>query len=91
MNIPSPITTGYTVYTKSNCGWCRRAKNMLLHATLYNCDDFLKKDRAIFLKQMGSFIGKEYHTFPMVFFNGEFIGGYEDTKKHIDFNTSLDF
>jgi len=91
MSVPVPTTSGYTVYTKSNCGWCRRVKNMLLNTTVYNCDDFLKKDRETFLKQMDDLTRKEFRTFPMVFFNGEFVGGYEDTKQHIDFNTSLDF
>jgi len=91
MNIPIPSKNGYTVYTKTKCGWCRRTKNMLLDANIYNCDTFLEIDKTTFLNNMDSFTGKEHRTFPMVFYNGEFIGGYEDTKQHIDFNTTLDF
>ena len=34
--------------------------------------------------------GKEYRTFPMVFFNREFVGGYEEVKFKIDTELTFD-
>ena len=83
--------TGYTIYTKSECGWCRRVKEMLPEATVFNCDSYLESDKETFLTEMASRIGKEHRTFPMVFYDGGFIGGYEDTKKFVDFDITKDF
>lgn len=90
MNIPN-IQQGYVIYTKSNCGWCRRAKEMLVEAVVVNCDAFLESNKAEFLREMGQRVGKEHRTFPMVFYEGRFIGGYEDTKNFVDFDITKDF
>lgn len=91
MDIPNVSDTGYTVYTKSECGWCRRVKELLPDALIINCDAFLKEDRSKFLEKMRLAIGKEHRTFPMVFYDGAFIGGYEDTKNFVDFDITKDF
>ena len=91
MDIPKVQETGYTIYTKSECGWCRRVKEMLPEATVFNCDSFLESNKENFLHEMSKKIGKEHRTFPMVFYEGGFIGGYEDTKKFRDFDINLEF
>ena len=91
MDIPSLQSSGYTVYTKSECGWCRRTKEMIPDGLFIHCDEYLKTDKDAFLKEMAKRIGKEYRTFPMVFYDGGFVGGYEDTKKIIDFDITKDF
>lgn len=91
MDISKVETNGYTIYTKSNCGWCRRTKEMLPGAPVINCDEYLEKDKDGFLNEMAKRIGREHRTFPMVFYDGGFIGGYEDTKNFIDFDITKDF
>jgi glutaredoxin len=91
MKIPALQQNGYTVYTKSECGWCRRTKVLLPEAVVFNCDKHLEFDKDAFLTEMAHRIGKEYRTFPMVFFEGVFIGGYEDTQDFVDFDITKDF
>lgn len=88
--IPEP-SLGFTIYAKASCGYCRRAKEMLPEARVVDCDGYLSTDRDTFLKSMDLKTGRTYRTFPMVFHNGTFIGGYEDTKEFKDFNLSEDF
>jgi glutaredoxin len=45
-----------------------------------NCDEFLLENKEEFLNLMKSLIGYEYKTFPMIFKDGRFIGGYNKTK-----------
>ena len=82
---------GFTIYAKSSCGYCRRAKEMLPGAFVINCDGYLGTNREIFLRTMDKRTGTLYRTFPMVFHNKAFIGGYEDTKNFTDFNLDKDF
>lgn len=80
---PHPIESGYTIYTKRNCPYCTKVKLLLDSETptYINCDSFLvapeMKDR--FLAFICEVAGRPYATFPMVFHNGVFIGGYSDT------------
>jgi len=91
MEIPKVQEKGYAIYSKSECGWCRRVKELIPDGTIINCDSYLESDKETFLTEMASRIGKEHRTFPMVFYDGGFIGGYEDTKKFVDFDITKDF
>ena len=88
MNIPRPTHNSYTIYIKSGCVYCANAKALLQNERpqplVVNCDDYLAYNKQAFLNQMQVFIGYEYRTFPMIFKNGEFIGGYTETKKSYD-------
>ena len=86
-----PSLTGYTIYTKSECGYCRRAKELLPKAVVINCDVYLEKERIAFLLKMDEFSKAAPRTFPMIFSDGVFVGGYDEIKKKIDFNTTVDF
>jgi len=86
MNIsfPEPVSYGYTIYIKSGCPYCERVKYLLQNVSpqpLYiDCDPFLTFNRSkflFFIKQLTG--GLEYKTFPMVFLNKYFIGGYNET------------
>lgn len=78
----------YVIYTKSGCDFCRKLKNLLTLEnktfTEINCDQHLIKNRQSFLSSMKTIIGKEWKTFPMVFVNSIFIGGYTETTKYIE-------
>jgi len=78
--IPEPVPLGFTVYTKESCPYCVRAKNALQgeYGVKYvKCDDFLK-DKEIFLNEMGIWCGRVYRTFPMIFYDGVFLGGFTE-------------
>jgi glutaredoxin len=82
----SPQEEGWTVYTKSDCVFCDQAKVVLgSYPTVYvNCDEWLETDKETFLKKMKERIGREYRMFPMIFYDGVFIGGYSDTKEYVE-------
>lgn len=79
----------WIVYTKSNCVFCLKVKELLENEpiiTIINCDNWLKhkEKKEIFLDSIKDIIGYEYKTFPMVFLNKKFIGGYIETKNFFD-------
>jgi glutaredoxin len=60
-----------------------------------DCDEYLLEDKAGFLKFIYLLVGKEYKTFPMVFLDGTFMGGFKETaeyfakiEKELDFNNT---
>ena len=80
-----PYEKGWTVYTKSNCVYCDRTKKLLENDSVYiNCDVWLVEHKEQFLNHMKDQIGWEYKLFPMIFYNGTFIGGYTETKEYIE-------
>lgn len=85
--ITAPSPTGYTIYTKSGCKWCTHAKRVFATATFVSCDKWLV-DRDHFLEQMDTYTGG-HRTFPMIFHDNVFIGGYQESLNKI--LTDLDF
>jgi glutaredoxin-related protein len=88
MEFTAPSSTGYTVYTKSSCSFCLKIKVLLndlnMAPTVINCDEYLLEAREEFLEFIKSTAGREQKTFPMVFLDGQLIGGYTDTKALLD-------
>lgn len=85
MSIPHPSASGYTIYTKEKCNYCTKVKVLLPEDSLIiPSDTFLKADRGAFLALMDSITGQTPRTFPMVFLDGAFIGGHDETDKHLD-------
>ena len=80
-------TTGYTIYTKSNCPACTETKKLLPDETIIDCDGYLE-DADEFLDFIWSLPKAGGITsFPMVFKDGEYAGGY----KELCFQTNVDF
>ena len=73
-------TQGYFMYTKSNCSYCKKAKRHFPQAIVVNCDDYLKEDREGFLLFIDTLTCMKPRTFPMIFHDQQFLGGYDDTK-----------
>ena len=48
------------------------------------------EDRDTFFSEVDQLTGQEYRTFPMVFFNREFVGGYKEVKHKIDTELTFD-
>lgn len=82
MEIENPSKDSYTIYSKSGCPSCTKAKELLKleKVTIIDCDEYLIEDRQGFLEYMQKLIGKEYKMFPMIFKDGVFIGGFTDLK-----------
>ena len=91
-----PTEFGFTIYSKSNCKYCTYLKELLTSKYLIfkeiNADQYLTNDndKKNFLNFIKELVGKEYKTFPMVFNDGAFIGGFTETKEYID-TSLLDF
>jgi len=88
MEFEEPTKSGFTVYSKSGCINCNKVKALLkgknLIFSVINCDEYIienKEDFLLFIKEKAN---KEYKIFPMVFYNGSFIGGYCDSQEYID-------
>jgi hypothetical protein len=61
----------------------------LLKSKSYNffivdCDEYVLEDKEAFLNHIKSFTNIEIKGFPMVFYNKNFIGGYNETKDYLN-------
>jgi len=85
--VPDPLETGFTVYSKTKCPYCDKAKKLLESGSevyeIIDCDSYLStpKRREQFLEIMEEIVGFKYTTFPMIFLNGRFLGGYRELEK----------
>ena len=88
MDIFAPLDTGFTVYSKSGCYNCTKVKQLLRDKQIFflevDCDEFLIEDKEGFLLFIKERANKEYSIFPMVFYEGKFIGGFAETQQHFD-------
>jgi hypothetical protein len=97
MEITIPQKEGFTVYTKKDCSFCEKIKVLLTTKNenffLVDCDNYLKENKNNFLSFIYCIANKECKTFPIVFNNEKFIGGYTDTKLYFENieKTKLDF
>lgn len=95
--IPEPLKGTITVYSKSGCPFCEKIKNYLVEKqflfTVIDCDAFVSnsEDKIVFLdfiRQIASqrqpSVRKEHKTFPMVFDESIFMGGYTESVKYLD-------
>lgn len=97
MSYKLPSQTGYFVYTKANCPYCDKVKQVIIDATrgthiryeFFDCQKYLDTNREKFIEFAYELTRLKRITFPMVFLNGEFIGGCDDTIKYLEFNTEF--
>jgi glutaredoxin len=81
----------YVIYTKPKCTYCDKLKDLLqydvhvnwIDATKYLQHPDSKKFFLDFIKDSGK-LDKHYTTFPMVFYDGIFLGGYTETKEFFE-------
>ena len=83
MEFKSPLNNGYTIYSKSGCTYCDKAKLLLKDEVMIviSCDEYLIDSKDKFLEFISSIAKKEYKSFPMIFKDANFIGGYSDLLK----------
>ena len=88
MEFEEPLSTGFTVYSKSGCKNCNRVKALLKEKLLIfyviDCDEYLLEDKEGFLKFIKDKTGEDYKMFPIVFNDGSFIGGWYETYEYIE-------
>jgi len=95
--IEEPSDNCFTIYSKSNCKYCVLVKSLLNENKIafieINCDDYLAQDKQYFLNFIKEKAKREheYKTFPMVFCDGKFVGGYAETERLIEFDDAVDF
>ena len=83
MEIDKPIEKGFTIYSKSGCPTCLKSKAYLkqknLIFTVINCDEYIIEDRDFFLSFIKEQAGHEVKMFPIIFYDGQFVGGFNET------------
>jgi len=83
-----PLITGYTIYSKSGCINCVKIKKYLCDYgedfLMINCDEYIIENKKHFLNFIKCLtkIEIDVKTFPIIFLNNEFIGGYNETILH---------
>jgi glutaredoxin len=88
MDFVSPNVKGFTIYSKSGCPNCTTVKKLIKNNHFLieeiNCDEYILEDKEKFLIFIESLSNKSWKTFPIVFFDGSFIGGLYETIDFID-------
>lgn len=84
--IPLPSPNTYTIYSKSGCHYCTKAKELVKskNPVVVDCDEFLIENKDVFIQIMCKLAGKECKTFPIVFKDGTYLGGYTETKEQYE-------
>ena len=89
VKITNPIHKGWTVYTRSGCKYSSKVKRLLntfdLQYNIIDCDFCLiypeiEDEFQEFLNQLCGCVPKE---FPLVFYDGVYIGGYKETLHYL--------
>lgn len=100
MDFEYPSNKGFTIYSKSGCPNCNKAKHLLkdnnLNFNIINCDEYIIEEKENFLYFIKKLSQRESKEFPIIFHDGEFIGGYKNVKEYVEkiflsFEDNLDF
>jgi glutaredoxin len=88
MEFENPSDTGFTIYTKSGCPNCLKVKSFLkeknLQFKLINSDEYILEDKESFLNFIKQISKTEVKTFPIIFNDKKFIGGYNETIEFVN-------
>lgn len=88
MDFEKPTDNDFTVYSKSGCPNCSSVKKLLKDKNLLfnviDCDEYIIEDKVNFLLFIKEKAKREIKQFPIIFHEGNIIGGYSETKEYID-------
>jgi glutaredoxin len=88
MEFIEPSKKGFTVYSKSGCPNCLTIKKIIKEQKIFlyeiNCDEYILENKDSFLNFIENIAETSYKTFPMIFYDGKFIGGFAHTKDFIN-------
>ena len=92
--LEEPKEKGFTIYSKSGCPNCTRIKKLLSEKKYtfveINCDTYLIEDKESFLSFIKNLTLKEWKSFPIIFNNSTFIGGFNETQEFLDKQLNFD-
>ena len=80
-----PAKKGYTIYTISNCKYCKKTCEKINNCKVVLCDEYIisLRDREAFYKKIQKHTKIRYIHFPMIFKDSKFIGGYKELLESI--------
>ena len=88
MEFTEPNNSGFTVYSKSGCPNCVKIKRSIKEKKYLmneiDCDEYILENKEMFLNFIREKIGSEYRIFPMIFFDGKFVGGINETISYME-------
>lgn len=88
MEIVNPSESGFTIYSKSGCPNCIKVKKLLkdnnINFNLIDSDEYIIEDKDFFLNFIKEISNTEVKSFPIIFYDKKFIGGYSETIKYVD-------
>jgi glutaredoxin len=88
MDFEKPSINNFTIYSKSGCINCRKLKDYFkknnIEYEVIECDDYLLEDKENFLLFIKNYSKVEWKIFPMVFFDTNFIGSFNETIQFLE-------
>jgi glutaredoxin len=100
MEFEYPCNQGFTIYSKSGCPNCTKVKHMLnaknITFNVIDCDEYILENKELFLSVINKLSQIDIKQFPIIFYDGILVGGYNETKEYISknflsFEDNLDF
>lgn len=95
MEYEKPLKKGFTVYSKSGCPNCSKVKQLIKEKNynflIIDCDEYLIEDKEDFLSYMKTISSHDITSFPIIFYNEKFIGGYKETLDYVNKVLEIDF
>lgn len=82
MSFPTPLEYGVTIYSKEHCKFCTDAKKVAednnISPKVVDCESFLHDPeiKTAFKEFIQPLMGAELKSFPIIFNNGTYVGGY---------------
>jgi glutaredoxin len=71
MDIPTPESEQFTIYSKSGCINCTKVKKLLqekqVKFNIIDCDEYILEDKSGFLECICDLAGQEYKMFPNLY------------------------
>ena len=90
----TPLEIGFTIYSKNGCSYCTKVKTLLMEKDIFfldvNCDEYLINNKEEFLSFIKEIANKEHRTFPIVFKDATFVGGFTETLDYFHKQLSFD-
>ena len=80
-----------TIYSKNNCVYCTKAKNLVNNLGLDYTEKSLEKDFGSDPSKMLEDIGKNVRQMPHIKIDGEEIGGYNQLVEHFEKQGKVNF
>ena len=88
MEFEKPSSKEFTVYSKSGCPNCSNVKKLLKEKNLIfnviDCDEYIIEQRDAFLLFIKELAQREIKQFPVIFYDGNIVGGYTETKDFVE-------